>query len=125
MRKFATLAVVLIVTACGSLGLTDAEKAQLTPAQRVFALKGEFSILLDAVVAYAEQPRCGPTVAAACSDQAVVDKAADLATRAGDSLDLAQAAVQAGDASAAGRAATARLLMAELSNYLISRSITP
>lgn len=116
-------AALLLLGGCTTSGLTPAEKAQLTPAQRVYALAGEYDILLDQVLVYARQPECGGEVVIACADREVVSAAAQFARQADDALDMAELAVRTGDPGAANYAAAARMLVARLSAFVIAREL--
>ena len=114
------LPMILVVAACAST------MADLTPQQRVFALKSEFDVLLEQVVDYANQPECSATVVVACHDPAVVMRAGELAMDADEVLDQAEAVVRAGGTptDAASYAQLARAAIAQLSAYLIEKGVT-
>lgn len=120
----ALLALFLLLGGCvGTSGLSEAEKAQLTPAQRVYALKGEYDILLGQVIAYARQPECSEVLAIACAEPEIVATSAVFARQADDALDTAELAVRTDDLASANYAAVARMLVARLSAYLITKEI--
>lgn len=121
MRRYLALPLILVVVACAS------SMADLSPQQRVFALKSEFNLLLDEVVDYANQPPCTATMVVACHDPVVVAQAGNLAFEADGVLDQAEAVVRAGGSAedAASLAQLARAAIAQLSAYLIQEGITP
>lgn len=118
--RYLALPLVLVIAACAST------MGDLSPQQRVFALKGEFDIMLDEIVAYSEQPPCDAVLVTACSDAAVVERAAELAEDADEVLDQAEAVVRAGGTpeDASGYAQLARAAIAQLSAYLIQNGVT-
>lgn len=120
MKRLGALCLVLVVAACAASTMEN-----LTPQQRIFALKGEFDILLAEVVAYADQPECTATLIAGCSEPAIVGRAVELAEDADEALDQAEAVVRAGGTpdDAAGYAQFARAAVAQLSGYLLQNGI--
>lgn len=118
--RYLALPLILLLAACAST------MADLTPQQRVFALKSEFDLLLDQVVDYAEQPPCTATIVVACHDPSVVARAGELAFETDGVLDQAEAVVRAGGTpeDAASYAQLARAAVAQLSAYLIQEGVT-
>lgn len=118
----------LIVGGCGNMGstagLSDAEKAQLTPTMRVYAAKADFDTLLDKIVAYAEQPQCSETVVVACSDPKVVETANRLAMDVDKALDEAETVARSGTGDVDSSIGAARQALGTLSAYLVSKQIT-
>ena len=127
MRKLILLAAMaLAVAACSytTSGLTEAEKEQLTVQDRVFALKGEFGIIMERVAVYASQPPCTEVVVMACSETQVVQGAHDSALRVLEALDTAEAMARAGaGVSAENWLSTAQALNATLLSYLITEGV--
>ena len=88
MRRYIALPLILLVVACTA-------SMDLTPQQRVFAIKSEYDIALGQVVEYAELPRCTAAIVVACSDQEVVEKALDFAEDTKEGLNEAESAAWA------------------------------
>ena len=62
-------------------GLTDAEKAKLTPAQQVFVIEADYLINKADLADYAEQPRCVSPNVVACHDPRVVKELREIDKR--------------------------------------------
>ena len=115
---------VLVLAAALAIGLAacswwPSAQPDLTPEGRVFALQGEFNILLDQLNAYAAQPFCTDTVVVACADAGIVVRFPELAGKAVAALNAAEAAVRLGGADSAALASAARVALAELSRTLL------
>lgn len=106
-------------------GLTEDDKANLTPAAMVYALQGEFNIILRAVAAYNSQPRCAAAVVVGCSEQAIMDRVRPMILRAKLALDDAASTVKAnpGAQVALVAASALRILIAQLSAYVVAQQI--
>ena len=122
LRKFVLLLPILVLAACTTTDLTEEEQEVLTPAAKVYAVKGEFNVLLHQINVYAAQPGCTATLVVACADPEVVGRALELAESIDRALDVAEATVRAGgDADA--NMTLARDLLAQLSAYLVAKQI--
>ena len=116
--RYIALPFVLLVVACAST------MPDLTPEQRVFAIKSEYDIVLGTVVEYAEQPACTTDIVVACSDPEIVAKALEFAEDTKEGLDEAEAAVRAveGEGSEA-YVSFARAALSRLTAYLIAEGV--
>lgn len=123
MRAIALiLALTYILYGCSIFnptGLTDEERANLTPAATVYELHGQYLAYLEIAVGYANQPPCTETRVTACSNEAVVALLQDTARKVDTALDAAQAAVRAGESPSSGNIRAAREGLSDFSTYLI------
>ena len=108
-----------LLSGCNA-GLTQSEASQITPEQRLFKLQGEINVVLEAAVAYAEQPRCLARALAyvGCHDPSVVRQMASLNSEIGALMTSARA----GDVTHSTVQATATLvrrLLAEINTKLL------
>lgn len=129
MRRVA-LVLLLIVPILGSCQLATAllnpgEKAALTPAAKVYALQGEFNIILQAVASYNSLPRCSPTIIVGCSEQKIMDRVRTLIRTAKVALDNAKATVKAFPNAPAALVASAvlRAAVAQLAAYMVANNV--
>ncbi len=86
LRLYIPTFLALALSACV---LTPADLEGLTPTEKVYVLKQDFSNKLDVVLRYANQPPCSAVRIVACSDDAVVDALYALALQVDLALDLA------------------------------------
>jgi len=115
MRKFVFVAAAFLA-GCG-IGLTQAEKESLTPAQSIFKLAGEVNIAFEPAVAYASQPKCTPTNVLRCHDPEVVKVLLQLREQANVAFAIARGNPDA--AAIAVLANAIRLVLAELQTELL------
>ena len=90
----------LFMTGCGALatkGLTDAEKAAMTPAQKFYQVEVERKAYLGLVEKYVSQPFCSPTVIVACANPQAVITLNSIVSRADGYFTLTQQAIESGD----------------------------
>ena len=87
----APLLVVVFLAGCSGMLGTTPDGAELTTEQRLYQLEGEYQILAEAALGYAERPRCTASVVIGCSDADVIDRLRTLRRRARASIDEARA----------------------------------
>lgn len=67
------LTAILFLPACLSTGtLTDAQKANLTPSAKLFALKADYTTALRALAPYLQQDECNLAQPTGCKDPIVI-----------------------------------------------------
>ncbi len=105
--------------------LNPVERAALTPAAKVYALQGEFNIILQAVGSYNSLPRCNAVLIVGCSDQEIMDRVRTLIRTAEVALDNAKATVKAFPNAPAALVASAvfRAAVAQLAAYMVAQQI--
>lgn len=84
----------LVLGGCQSNGPLPSMEAELTPAQRVYAMQSELDGLLEQVEMYADQPECSETVVVACYDPDVVETLTEAGEEADTALDQAEVIVR-------------------------------
>ena len=113
---------IVLVTALLFLAACTATKTAETPAQKLFALQGEFNIALRAATAYTSKPACSATVLVGCHKPEVKAKIVSSAERANSALKTAKSALQT--AAAEGRVAAARQALSALVAYMAAKGVT-
>ncbi len=101
----------------GACAITPADLEPLTPTERVYVLKQDFSNKLDVILRYSNQPPCSEVRIVGCSDAGVVDVLLALALRVDQALDLALLRLDA------GKIELARSLYTEMVNELLRRQL--
>ena len=114
--KNALLLLVVFVAGCG-IGLTQAEKDALTPAQSIFKVASEINIAFEPAVAYALQEKCTDVVVVACHDPNVVKIMLRLREEANAALKIARGNPDA--AALSVLTGVARRVLAELQRELL------
>lgn len=102
MTLWTLLAAVVVLTACVS---RDAE----TPAQRLYAVQGEFNIVQQAVLSYVRLPDCAASPVGACSRRPVRERLVTLTRESLGAIRAARTALAAGSAVPEIAAASAAL----------------
>lgn len=106
---------VLLVAACTSTQVAE------TPAQRLFALQGEYNIALRSAAVYTNQPACSAVRTVACHDPAIKAKIIDSAHKAKSALKTARAALKT--AQGGSKVAVAAVAVQSLTSYLLAKGI--
>lgn len=114
MRHFLAVFLVLTVAGCAS---GEAE----TPAQKLYAIQGEFNIAGQAALAYTSLPECTPQVVVRCYDPEVKDRIVSLARRTRDAIAKGWTVIDT--PAAGGYVAIAGAALSELAAYLASKEI--
>ena len=96
-------------------GLTEAQRSEMTPAQRLFVAEADYLINKADFTAYARQPLCGPGEVTGCHDAGVVVELRALDKKVREAFRVARGAVGADQAVAAG---LARDLLAKFSTQV-------
>lgn len=126
MRSVIFAALVFVLASCTlttSGQLTDAERAQMSPVQHVYAARQDYNRMLRQFRDYAVQPPCSGTVIVACSDDTIVKVAASYLVQADNALDQAEAIVRSGGATPDALLSNARGALTTLSAYLVAKGI--
>lgn len=92
MKRFAPLALLLVLGACA----TTPTAGKIDPAQTVYSLEGMFTTSVQVATTYAQLPRCGVSAPLVCSDQDTVSRIQGAANIGYAALSSAQMAVQPG-----------------------------
>lgn len=101
----------------GACVITPSDLEGLTPTEKVYVLKQDFSNKLDVVLRYANQPPCSEVRIVACSDAEVIGFLNTLAVQVDIALDLAALNLEE------GQIRTAHTLYGNLVNELARRKL--
>lgn len=112
---------IVLVTALLFLAACTATKTAETPAQRLFALQGEFNIALKAATGYTSKPPCSSTLLIGCHKPDVKVEIISAAEKANGALKTAKAALAT--AQAEGRVALAGKATRALVTYMVAKGI--
>lgn len=113
---------VVLITALLFLAACTATKTAETPAQRLFALQGEFNIALRTATAYTSKPACSATVPVGCHEPEVKARIVSAAERADNALKTAKSALDT--AAAEGRVAAAGQAIRALVSYMVAKGVS-
>jgi len=102
-------------------GLTDAQKAELTPAQQVFVSEADYIINKADFLNYARQPLCGPGDVAGCHDAKVVKEIRALDKQVQAAFKVARTATGADQQA---KADIARALLARFAARIAALAVT-
>ena len=73
--RFLPFLTLLLIAGCLSTAkLTDEQRANLTPAAKLYALHADYATALKALSPYLDQPYCTATLVIACKDRELVEK---------------------------------------------------
>jgi hypothetical protein len=115
-----TLVVALVALAASCTPKLQSLREDLTPAQRVYAARGELNIALRQAVAYGAQPECSQTVVVGCHDPGVLKAVLEAGGQADDAISDAETIVAApgSDDAALLYLNTARAALGRISDLL-------
>lgn len=120
------LVFILFVVGCGQTtvgGLTDEERALMSPQHYVYAARLDYNRMLGVVEKYASQPPCTNVEVVACSEDRVIEVSLGILKEADTALDEAEVIVRAGGATPEAKLATSRAAIAKLTAYLVAKEI--
>lgn len=112
---------IVLVTALLLVAACTATKTAETPAQRLFALQGEFNIALRAATGYTAKPPCSATLLIGCHKPDVKAEIVAAAEKADSALKTAKSALATAEAE--GRVALASKATRALVSYMIAKGI--
>lgn len=115
MRRYIACFLTVLVVGCTSINTAE------SPAQRLYALQGEFNIALQAATTYLAQPPCSDTVVTGCHDPEVKARIQKAATEAYNALEVAKATI--GTGQGAGYVALAGAAVGALVQYLTAKGV--